>query len=85
MNKGVLFTSEIRLRINVIKLPGNRNIGVLYLFHLDADFQFGDDERLRSPGIYVRKLGPRLHCRLGNIAMAILSLGEPLRHCKDLK
>ena len=74
-NKGVLFTSEIRLRTKLVKLSGNRNIGVRYLFFLGADFQYGGGERRRCPGIYLRKLGPRLYCRIGNIAMASIPWG----------
>jgi hypothetical protein len=69
-NKGVLFTSGIRLRIDVVEQPGNGGAGVLYLFCLGIDFQWGGGERQRHTGIYLRKLGPRLYCRVGNIRMA---------------
>ncbi|RYO20381.1 hypothetical protein AA0113_g705 [Alternaria arborescens] len=67
-NKGVLFTSEIRLR--VVEQPGDDDPGVVYLFCLGMSSQYGGYERRRHTGIYLRKLGPRLYCRLGNIAMA---------------
>jgi hypothetical protein len=69
-NKGVLFTSEIRLRTDVIEQPGNGASGEVYLFCLGIDSQCGGGERQRHTGIYLRKLGPRLYCRLGNIRMA---------------
>jgi hypothetical protein len=69
-NKGVLFTSEIRLRIRLIKQPENRGFRVVYLFCLGIDSQYGGGERQRHAGIYLRKLGPRLYCRLGDTAMA---------------
>jgi hypothetical protein len=69
-NKGVLFTSGIRLRTDVVEQPGNGGAGVLYLFCLGIDFQWGGGEIQRHTGIYLRKLGPRLYCRLGNIRMA---------------
>jgi hypothetical protein len=69
-NKGVLFTSEIRLRTKLVKELENGDSGVVYLFCLGIDSQYGGGERQRHTGIYLRKLGPRLYCRLGNIAMA---------------
>lgn len=69
-NKGVLFTSEIGLRTDVIEQPGNGGAGVVYLFYLGFDPQRGGGEEQRHIGIYLRKLGPRLYCRLGNIRMA---------------
>ncbi|RYO03603.1 hypothetical protein AA0121_g13009 [Alternaria tenuissima] len=69
-NKSVLFTSEIRLRTRLIEQPENRGFRVVYLFCLGIDSQYGGGERQRHAGIYLRKLGPRLYCRLGDIAMA---------------
>jgi hypothetical protein len=69
-NKGVLFTSEIRLRTKFITQPIIAHVGVFYLFCLGKDSQYGGSERQRHTGIYLRKLGPRLYCRLGNVAMA---------------
>jgi hypothetical protein len=43
---------------------------VLYLFCLGIDFQWGGGEIQRHTGIYLRKLGPRLYRRVGNIRMA---------------
>ncbi|CAN9443244.1 unnamed protein product [Alternaria alternata] len=69
-NKGVLFTSRIGLRTDIIEQPENGSVGVVYLFYLGIDFQCGGGEKQRHTGIYLRKLGPRLYCRLGNIRMA---------------
>ncbi|KAH8627330.1 hypothetical protein IG631_17098 [Alternaria alternata] len=69
-NKGALFTSEIRLRIRLIRQPQNRGFYVVYLFCLGIDSQYGGGERQRHAGIYLRKLGPRSYCRLGNTEIA---------------
>ncbi|CAN9332000.1 unnamed protein product [Alternaria alternata] len=75
-NKGVLFTSGIRLRTDVVEQPGNGGAGVLYLFCLGIDFQWGGGERQRHTGIYLRKLGPRLYRRVGNIGWQVFLGGS---------
>jgi hypothetical protein len=71
-NKGLLITSEIRLRAAEVLYQESHSRSFGYLWCLGREFQLDSGAIERFTGIYLRKLGPRLYCRPGNTAMASL-------------
>jgi hypothetical protein len=67
-----LITSEIRLRTAEVLYQESHARSFGYLWCLGRKFQLDAGPREKFIGIYLRKLGPRLYCRLGNTAMASL-------------